>query len=99
MPNHGPECGRVCRRTFLADVGWGFTGLALGAMLQRDGVARGSEYHLTEYFGPILGIMTAATLDEAIDAVNEIDYGLTSGDEKLRQIAHQGGGRPLSPLR
>ena len=27
------------RRTFLADVGWGFTGLALGAMLQRDGFA------------------------------------------------------------
>jgi hypothetical protein len=27
------------RRTFLADLGMGFTGLALGAMLQRDGVA------------------------------------------------------------
>jgi hypothetical protein len=33
-------CGRVSRRTFLADVGMGFTGLALGAMLFRDGVAR-----------------------------------------------------------
>src|SRR4051812_21871442 len=32
-------CGRVPRRTFLADVGMGFTGLALGAMLQRDGFA------------------------------------------------------------
>ncbi|MDF1489871.1 bifunctional proline dehydrogenase/L-glutamate gamma-semialdehyde dehydrogenase [Tessaracoccus caeni] len=49
----------------------------------RDGVARGSEYHLTEYFGPILGIMTAKTLDEAIDMVNEIDYGLTSGLHSL----------------
>lgn len=29
-------CGRVRRRTFLADCGMGFTGLALGAMLQRD---------------------------------------------------------------
>src|SRR5215467_3725482 len=28
------------RRTFLADVGLGFTGLALGAMLHRDGIAR-----------------------------------------------------------
>jgi hypothetical protein len=28
------------RRTFLADLGMGFTGLALGAMLARDGVAR-----------------------------------------------------------
>src|SRR5262249_53440701 len=32
------------RRTFLADVGLGFTGLALGAMLHRDGsAASGSE--------------------------------------------------------
>ena len=31
------------RRTFLADVGLGFTGLALGAMLHRDGVARAAE--------------------------------------------------------
>ncbi len=38
--HHGPCCGRVSRRTFLADVGMGFTGLALGAMLHRDGVAR-----------------------------------------------------------
>src|SRR5215213_9643045 len=28
------------RRTFLADFGMGFTGLALGAMLHKDGVAR-----------------------------------------------------------
>ncbi len=31
------------RRRFLADVGMGFTGLALGAMLHRDGVVRGEE--------------------------------------------------------
>lgn len=49
----------------------------------RDGVKPGSEYHLTEYFGPILGIMTARTLDEAIDIVNAIDYGLTSGLHSL----------------
>ncbi len=34
------NCGRVNRRAFLADCGMGCTGLALGAMLQRDGVAR-----------------------------------------------------------
>ncbi|PZF62166.1 1-pyrroline-5-carboxylate dehydrogenase [Curtobacterium sp. MCBD17_034] len=45
----------------------------------RGGVRRGSDYHRTEYFGPILGVMTADTLDEAIDIVNEVDYGLTSG--------------------
>ncbi len=49
----------------------------------RDGVRRGSEYHLTEYFGPILGIMTAETLDEAIAIQNDIDYGLTSGIHSL----------------
>lgn len=49
----------------------------------RDGVRPGSEYHLTEYFGPVLGIMTARTLDEAIDLVNAIDYGLTSGLHSL----------------
>src|SRR5262245_25719522 len=31
------------RRTFLADTGMGFTGLALGAMLFKDGVALGAE--------------------------------------------------------
>jgi hypothetical protein len=31
------------RRAFLADVGMGFTGLALGAMLHRDGVARAGD--------------------------------------------------------
>src|SRR5437867_750051 len=30
----------ISRRSFLADIGMGFTGLALGAMLQRDGIAR-----------------------------------------------------------
>jgi hypothetical protein len=33
-------CGQINRRTFLSDVGMGFTGLALGAMLQRDGFVR-----------------------------------------------------------
>ena len=33
-------CGRVSRRSFLADFGMGFTGLALAAMLRRDGVVR-----------------------------------------------------------
>ncbi|WP_425548043.1 proline dehydrogenase family protein [Arthrobacter ginkgonis] len=49
----------------------------------RAGVRRGSEYHLTEYFGPILGVMTAGTLEEAVGIVNDIDYGLTSGLHSL----------------
>ncbi|HEV7225214.1 MAG TPA: DUF1501 domain-containing protein, partial [Pirellulales bacterium] len=38
-----PSCGRIARRTFLADVGWGATGLALGAMLADDPIARASQ--------------------------------------------------------
>src|SRR5258708_1569845 len=34
------HCPGVTRRSFLADTGLGFTGLALGAMLFRDGIAR-----------------------------------------------------------
>jgi len=49
----------------------------------RDGVKRGSEFHRVEYFGPVLGIMTAGSLEEAIDVVNDIDYGLTSGLHSL----------------
>src|SRR5881394_1796816 len=32
-------CPGITRRSFLADTGMGFTGLALGAMLFKDGVA------------------------------------------------------------
>jgi hypothetical protein len=32
-------CGGLARRAFLSDMGLGFTGLALGAMLHRDGMA------------------------------------------------------------
>ncbi|MEX0153240.1 bifunctional proline dehydrogenase/L-glutamate gamma-semialdehyde dehydrogenase [Microbacterium sp. LMI1-1-1.1] len=49
----------------------------------REGVRPGSEFHRTEYFGPVLGIMTAETLDEAIDIVNAIEYGLTTGLHSL----------------
>ncbi len=39
----GPPCRRIHRRSFLADIGMGFTGLALGSMLHRDGVVRAAE--------------------------------------------------------
>ncbi len=47
------------------------------------GVAPGSEFHLTEYFGPVLGIMRAADLDEAIALQNGVAYGLTGGIHSL----------------
>jgi RHH-type transcriptional regulator, proline utilization regulon repressor / proline dehydrogenase / delta 1-pyrroline-5-carboxylate dehydrogenase len=49
----------------------------------RSGVQPGSDAHLTEYFGPVLGVMTAATLEDAVDLVNAVDYGLTSGLHSL----------------
>ncbi len=45
----------------------------------KDGVKRGSEYHLVEYFGPVLGIMTADSIEEAVEIQNEVAYGLTAG--------------------
>jgi RHH-type proline utilization regulon transcriptional repressor/proline dehydrogenase/delta 1-pyrroline-5-carboxylate dehydrogenase len=45
----------------------------------KTGVRRGSEFHLTEYFGPVLGLIEAADLDEAIAIQNQVDYGLTAG--------------------
>ena len=49
----------------------------------RTGVRRGSAFHQTEYFGPVLGVMTAPTLDEAIAMQNETDFGLTAGIHSL----------------
>lgn len=55
----------------------------------REGVQPGSAFHRTEYFGPVLGIMTAETLDEAIEIVNAIEYGLTSGLHALDEAEIQ----------
>ncbi len=49
----------------------------------RTGVQPGSEFHTTEYFGPVLGIMHAADLDEAIRLQNATDFGLTAGIHSL----------------
>src|SRR5215510_11714333 len=38
--NKQKGCPGITRRSFLADTGMGFTGLALGALLFRDGVVR-----------------------------------------------------------
>lgn len=47
------------------------------------GVRRGSYTHLTEFFGPVLGVMRFEKLHEAIAMVNQTGYGLTSGLESL----------------
>jgi RHH-type proline utilization regulon transcriptional repressor/proline dehydrogenase/delta 1-pyrroline-5-carboxylate dehydrogenase len=45
----------------------------------KEHVAAGSEFHLTEYFGPVLGVMHAKTLADAIELQNAPAYGLTAG--------------------
>jgi RHH-type proline utilization regulon transcriptional repressor/proline dehydrogenase/delta 1-pyrroline-5-carboxylate dehydrogenase len=47
------------------------------------GVQPGSYTHMTEFFGPVLGVMQAQNLDEAIELVNATGFGLTSGLESL----------------
>src|SRR5688572_15408799 len=44
LTNQTSCCGKVNRRVFLADTGMGFTGLVLGAMLQRDGIVRADDH-------------------------------------------------------
>lgn len=47
------------------------------------GVQPGSYTHMTEFFGPLLGVMRFEKLHEAIALVNQTGYGLTSGLESL----------------
>ena len=47
------------------------------------GVRPGSYTHLTEFFGPVLGVMRYETLAEAMALVNQTGFGLTSGLESL----------------
>ena len=49
----------------------------------RLGVRPGSWFHRTECFGPVLGVMRAETLDEAIAIQNSTAYGLTGGIHTL----------------
>ena len=46
-------------------------------------VEPGGFTHMTELFGPVLGVMKAKNLDHAIELVNQTGYGLTSGLESL----------------
>ena len=45
----------------------------------RVGVGPGSRTHLEEFFGPMLGIMHASSLSEAVELQNAVAYGLTAG--------------------
>lgn len=47
------------------------------------GVRPGNFTHMTELFGPVLGVMKADHLEHAIELVNQVPYGLTSGLQSL----------------
>jgi RHH-type transcriptional regulator, proline utilization regulon repressor / proline dehydrogenase / delta 1-pyrroline-5-carboxylate dehydrogenase len=49
----------------------------------RVGVRPGSWFHVTECFGPVLGVMRADDLDRAIELQNATPYGLTGGIHSL----------------
>jgi len=53
------------------------------------GVRPNSYTHLTEFFGPVLGVMCAENLDHAVEMVNQTGYGLTSGLESLDRREHE----------
>ncbi|WP_080796094.1 bifunctional proline dehydrogenase/L-glutamate gamma-semialdehyde dehydrogenase [Corynebacterium pacaense] len=49
----------------------------------KEGVRPGSFFHLTEVFGPVLGLMHARDLDHALELQNATDFGLTGGIQSL----------------
>jgi RHH-type transcriptional regulator, proline utilization regulon repressor / proline dehydrogenase / delta 1-pyrroline-5-carboxylate dehydrogenase len=53
------------------------------------GVKKGSFFHQTELFGPVLGVMCANNLKEAIELANSTPYGLTSGIHTLDEREQQ----------
>lgn len=52
------------------------------------GVTPGNFTHMTELFGPVLGVMRYESLDQAIDIANQTGYGLTSGFHSLDEREH-----------
>ena len=56
----------------------------------RLGVRQGSWFHVTECFGPVLGLMRARDLDHAIALQNATTFGLTGGIHSLddQEVAH-----------
>ncbi len=92
-----PPSGPLARALTLLDAGesWLVQPHQIGAnpRLWRPGVklgvSPGSEFHLTECFGPVLGLMRADDLAHAIALANQPSYGLTAGIHSLddREVA------------
>lgn len=90
-PLVGPASGKLLRALTTLDPGeaWLVRPRRLDAagMLWtpgvRHGVRPGSWFHRTECFGPVLGVMRARTLDEAVAWQNAVPFGLTGGLHSL----------------
>lgn len=88
-PVIAPPEGKLLRALTALDHGeeWWLKPKSVGAALWtpgiRAGVTPGSFFHRTECFGPVLGIMVADSLDQALTLVEGIDYGLTAGLHSL----------------
>lgn len=88
-PIIAPAEGKLARglTTLEPGQGWAIKPKQLGEKLWSPGVRTnvqpGSEYHLTEYFGPILGVMRADDLPIAIAWQNATEFGLTAGIHSL----------------
>jgi RHH-type transcriptional regulator, proline utilization regulon repressor / proline dehydrogenase / delta 1-pyrroline-5-carboxylate dehydrogenase len=56
----------------------------------RWGTKAGNFCHMHELFGPVLSVVRAENLEDAVNIVNETGYGLTSGIESLddREVAY-----------
>ncbi len=84
-----PPAGKLARALTELDAGeeWLVAPEQLGPALWRPGVRvgvrPGSWFHQTECFGPVLGIVAASDLDEAIRIQNATDFGLTGGLHSL----------------
>ncbi len=87
-PLIGPPTEKLARALQEPDARW----LVAPRRLSDDGhlwspgvrfVEPGSWFHLTECFGPVLGIMAADDLDQAIAFQNATDFGLTGGIHSL----------------
>ncbi len=55
----------------------------------RIGVRPGSWAHTTEWFGPVLGVMRAASFEQALAWQNAVMYGLTAGLSSLDPVEHR----------
>ena len=53
------------------------------------GVRRGSRSHRTEFFCPLLSVLEAADIGDAVSVANDTDYGLTAGLHSLDEREHE----------